>query len=73
MKQFEYRVAVFQQGHVTHDGGRWVGSIAPTEEGAIDTCMSLQPFLSEAGADGWELCATVPMAGGQASNLIFKR
>lgn len=73
MRTIEYHTALFQQGRITHVDGRWIGTRAPTDPQAVDTCPDLHVYLSRVGGEGWELCGQVPIAQGQATQLVFKR
>lgn len=73
MRKIEYRTALFQQGRITHVDARWIGTSEPTAPNAIDTCPELHVYLCRAGDEGWELCGQLPIAGGQATQLVLKR
>jgi hypothetical protein len=71
--RIEYQTALTQQGHVTHVDARWIGKAEWTDDKAIGTCPDLHVYLKEVGAEGWALCATIPLAQGQATQLVFRR
>lgn len=62
-RTFEYRVCNVQQGHVTFVDGVWQGSAPLSEVAGLDDpfkfCLEVWDYLRRAGADGWELVATI--------------
>ena len=64
MRQWTYGHAIYGHGRITPDENMKDVSPAP----------SWEYFLNEAGAKGWELCATLPVEYDRdALALVFKR
>lgn len=72
MKRFEYLVAFVSDDRVLTANGYWQGEVPRGEEGAEASCPTLQDWLGDAGAQGWELVALDPEETGTAQ-LYFKR
>jgi hypothetical protein len=72
MTRFEYLVVFQENDRILTANGNWQGTIEKGEVGANDSCPSLFDYLSEAGAQGWELVAVDPEETGTAQ-LYFKR
>lgn len=62
---YEYQVALVLQNRVTLVNGKWQGSLAEDQGGAIESCPLVWDYLNETGAWGWELVTVV----GQESAL----
>lgn len=72
MTRFEYLVVYQEQDRILTANGHWQGDIAKGEDGDRASCPTLFDYLSEAGAQGWELVAVDPEETGTAQ-LYFKR
>jgi len=72
MIRFEYLVVYMEKDRVLTANGHWQGEIPKGEEGDVASCPDLHLYLSEAGAQGWELVALDPEETGTAQ-LYFKR
>lgn len=72
MTRFEYLVVYMQADRVLTANGHWQGTVARGEEGDTASCPSLFDYLTEAGAQGWELVSIDPEETGTAQ-LYFKR
>ncbi|HSR32349.1 MAG TPA: hypothetical protein VLY63_17440 [Anaerolineae bacterium] len=56
----EYRVCQAQQSRVTFVNGQWAGTIPNTGldlQRAFHSCPEVWHYLSQAGAEGWDLVA----------------
>ena len=72
MTRFEYLVVYMENDRVLTANGHWQGLVPKGEEGDAESCPSLFEYLSEAGAQGWDLVAIDPEETGTAQ-LYFKR
>ena len=68
MRRFEYLVVFMKHDRVLTANGHWQGTVEEDEA----SCPSLFDYLSEAGAQGWELVSLDPEDTGTAQ-LYFKR
>ncbi len=69
---FEYMVVDVLDSRVVRSNGHWQGEIESGEAGAVESCPSLHEYLTEAGAQGWELVAVDPKDV-ESAQLYFKR
>ena len=72
MTKFEYLVVFMQNDRVLTANGHWQGLVDKGEEGDVDSCPNLYEYLSDAGAQGWELVALDP-EDNETARLFFKR
>lgn len=72
MTRFEYLVVFMEHDRVLDANGHWQGTVAKGEEGDRDSCPNLFEYLSDAGAQGWDMVALDPEGTGTA-RLFFKR
>ena len=72
MTRFEYLVVYMENDRVLTANGNWQGTIDRGEDGDTASCPSLFDYLSEAGAQGWDMVAIDPEETGTAQ-LYFKR
>lgn len=72
MRRFEYLVVFQKDDRVLTANGHWQGTIEQGEQGAEASCPTLFEYLSDAGAQGWELVSLDPEDTGTAQ-LYFKR
>jgi hypothetical protein len=72
MNRFEYLVVFMDHDRVLTANNHWQGTIARGEDGAHESCPDLVEWLSEAGAQGWEMVALDPEESDTA-RLFFKR
>jgi hypothetical protein len=72
MTRFEYLVVHTEGDRVLTANGHWQGTVDQGEPGDRDSCPDLHAYLSEAGAQAWELVAVDPEERGTAT-LYFKR
>lgn len=72
MQRFEYLVVYQDNDRVLTANGNWQGTTDKGEDGDTDSCPTLFDYLSEAGAQGWDLVAVDPEETGTAV-LYFKR
>lgn len=72
MRRFEYLVVFVRGDRVLTSNGHWQGEVPQGEAGDEDSCPDLFAWLSDAGAQGWELVSLDPEETGTA-RLFFKR
>ena len=72
MTRFEYLVVFMKSDRVLTANGHWQGTTERGQDGDSESCPSLFDYLSEAGAQGWELVCIDPEDTGTAQ-LYFKR
>ncbi len=72
MQRFEYLVVYMERDRVLTANGHWQGTVERGSDGDTVSCPTLIEYLSEAGAQGWELVAVDPEETGTAQ-LYFKR
>jgi hypothetical protein len=72
MTKFEYLVVYVEHDRVHSANGHWQGTVEKGQEGDTASCPSMFEYLSEAGAQGWELVALDPELTDTA-RLYFKR
>lgn len=78
---FEYLICQAQEGRITIVNGDYVGrfmgdqAVVEVRERMFDSCPDFCAFLSQVGAEGWELVCGYSIANehGQYEKLIFKR
>lgn len=73
--QYRYSIVTKQQGHITHVDGAWVGQLAATAPGALESCPRDIDWINQAGQDGWRVCLLEPIGqpGSGAVNLYLER
>jgi hypothetical protein len=72
MTRFEYLVVYMENDRVLTANGHWQGTVERGGDGDVDSCPCLHDYLSDAGAQGWEMVAIDPEETGTAQ-LYFKR
>ena len=72
MVRFEYLVVFQRDDRVLTANGHWQGEVPRGDDGDEASCPSLFEYLTEAGAQGWELVTVDPEETGTAQ-LYFKR
>ena len=72
MTRFEYLVVYVEHDRVLTANSHWQGTVDRGEEGDTASCPDRLSYLSDAGAQGWDLVTLDPEETGTA-RLYFKR